>query len=725
MNGSTIQTIVSRLRDAKPNGKGWVALCPAHDDRQPSLSVSEGEDGRVLLHCFAGCSPEEICGKLGLELRDLFPPGERAPRIPSSSPRNSATPLKRGCRLAEYAEAKRLPIGFLRGLGLSEMTYDGSPAVRIPYLDCSGAEIAVRYRLAMEGDDRFRWKSGTNPQLYGQDRLGEARTAGYVVVVEGESDSQTLWFHGIPALGIPGANNWREGRDAVHFDGIPTIFVVEEPDRGGETVRGWLTTSSVRDRVRLLSLGEHKDPSGLYLANPEQFCERFQAAMDKAVRWAGLAAVELEGRRQELWLQCESLASSPRILDRLSEELPRCGVVGEGRAAKLIYLIVTTRFLDHPVSASITGPSAAGKSYITEKVLRFFPPNAYFALSAMSEHALAYSEEPLAHRFLVLYEAIALQSDFASYLVRSLLSEGRVRYETVEKTKEGLRARLIEREGPTGLLVTTTEIHLHPENETRLLSVPITDSPEQTHRVMLSTAEGAAAEDDRKGIDLAPWLALQHWLANGEHRVVVPYAEELARAIPPVAVRLRRDFRAILNLVAAHALLHQGTRPRDTLGRIVAQVEDYAAVRELVAEIVGHGLEAAVSPEVRETVLAVAELRPDGFRVSPVDDLMSVESRVPPKDFVSVAEVAKELKLDRSAASRRVKKALNLGYLQNLEDKRGKPYRLVLGDPLPEDREILPPPETLDTDRCTVARETEGIDPPLPPDSPEREVLEI
>jgi hypothetical protein len=58
-------------------------------------------------------------------------------------------------------------------------------------------------------------------------------------------------------------------------------------------------------------------------------------------------------------------------------------------------------------------------------------------------------------------------ADFLNYLVRSLLSEGRVRYETVEKTPEGLQARLIEREGPTGLIMTTTADSLHPENETR------------------------------------------------------------------------------------------------------------------------------------------------------------------------------------------------------------------------------------------------------------------
>jgi hypothetical protein len=64
-----------------------------------------------------------------------------------------------------------------------------------------------------------------------------------------------------------------------------------------------------------------------------------------------------------------------------------------------------------------------------------------------------------------------MSGEFATYLMRSLLSEGRVRYETVEKTSEGMKPRLIEREGPTGLIVTTTAVKLHPENETRMLSL--------------------------------------------------------------------------------------------------------------------------------------------------------------------------------------------------------------------------------------------------------------
>jgi hypothetical protein len=65
----------------------------------------------------------------------------------------------------------------------------------------------------------------------------------------------------------------------------------------------------------------------------------------------------------------------------------------------------------------------------------------------MSDRVLAYSGEPLKHRHLVIYEAAGMASDFATYLIRSLLSDGCLRYVTVEKTKE---VRLIEREDPPG-----------------------------------------------------------------------------------------------------------------------------------------------------------------------------------------------------------------------------------------------------------------------------------
>lgn len=68
-----IDDFVARLQGVKKVASGWEALCPAHDDRKPSLSVKEGDDGRVLINCLShGCSSEQIVEAMGLELKDLF-----------------------------------------------------------------------------------------------------------------------------------------------------------------------------------------------------------------------------------------------------------------------------------------------------------------------------------------------------------------------------------------------------------------------------------------------------------------------------------------------------------------------------------------------------------------------------------------------------------------------------------------------------------------------------
>ena len=149
----------------------------------------------------------------------------------------------RACTLEAYAEAKGLPVDFLRSLGLSDAKYVDTPAVRMPYVDRDGHEQAVRFRISIDGEDKFRWKQRSKLCLYGLTRLRKARELGYVVLVEGESCAQTLWYHDIPALGIPGANNWKDDRDAPELEGIGTVYVVVEPDKGGQTVLDWLKTS--------------------------------------------------------------------------------------------------------------------------------------------------------------------------------------------------------------------------------------------------------------------------------------------------------------------------------------------------------------------------------------------------------------------------------------------------------------------------------------------------
>jgi len=77
--------------------------------------------------------------------------------------------------------------------------------------------------------------------------------------------------------------------------------------------------------------------------------------------------------------------------------------------------------------------------------------------------------------------------------------------------------------------------------------------------------------------------------------VDIPFADRLAELVPPLAVRLRRDFKTVLMLVRAHAVLHQASQRKDDEGRVIAEIEDYRVVRELIADLVAVGVEASVS----------------------------------------------------------------------------------------------------------------------------------
>jgi len=88
----TAADIVARLAGVRERGPGrWMARCPAHDDRSPSLSIRELDDGTILLHDFAGCNALTICRAIGIEFRDLFPSGRIRRVNDRERPRLSAT----------------------------------------------------------------------------------------------------------------------------------------------------------------------------------------------------------------------------------------------------------------------------------------------------------------------------------------------------------------------------------------------------------------------------------------------------------------------------------------------------------------------------------------------------------------------------------------------------------------------------------------------------------
>jgi len=192
--------------------------------------------------------------------------------------------------------------------------------------------------------------------------------------------------------------------------------------------------------------------------------------------------------------------------------------------------------------------------------------------------------------------------------------------------------------------------------------------------VMLSLA----AEDTDEP-DWQRWHALSEWLDGAVHEVTIPFATQLAGMVPPVAVRLRRDFGQVRALISAHAILHQATRARDDTGRIIATLDDYGAVHDLVHDLISEGVEQAVSREVRETVQAVAALIAEG------------------RAHVLVTDLVEPLKLDRRTIGRRVAGALKGGWLVDANESKSRtaPKYLTLGAQIPGDGEVMPNPERL------------------------------
>ena len=113
--------------------------------------------------------------------------------------------------MEQYAFEKRLPVEFLRDtchISNDKERKDQTTYMKIPYLKEDGTEATYRKRFAGK---EFRWRYGSSGKicLYGEWRLSQMRQSGYACLVEGESDTQSMWYMGISTLGVPGASMFK------------------------------------------------------------------------------------------------------------------------------------------------------------------------------------------------------------------------------------------------------------------------------------------------------------------------------------------------------------------------------------------------------------------------------------------------------------------------------------------------------------------------------------
>jgi hypothetical protein len=263
---SKLDEILHTILDADPGARKngdhrFTIRCPAHPDSNPSLSVSREQD-RILLHCHAGCLTENVLQALNLKWSDLFEHGGKA-------------------TVERLAEIKKLPVEFLERLKLA----DCKVGVRVPYFDGEGRRLITKYRTSMFGKDKMRYRKGDKAQVYGL-FMGKLWKENFLVLVEGESDCWTLWYHDIPAYGLPG-NKALRPLEKEHLEGFDRLYIsCEQDDGGGEAfVRNCckrLKELRFKGEVLKITSGQYKDPSDLHAAAPERFKERWRRVIADA-----------------------------------------------------------------------------------------------------------------------------------------------------------------------------------------------------------------------------------------------------------------------------------------------------------------------------------------------------------------------------------------------------------------------------------------------------------
>ena len=278
------------IKGAKPSGGNLVGRCPFHDDQKNSFSVNL-KTGQW--YCFSedrGGNFIDFWAELnGVDTKEAYKQIlEKYGKL--EEPKQDKKPKQKykNYSLAEYTFTKHLPEDFLKDTcGITTAKdKDGSQYLKMPYFNEENTTPIFRKRY---GDKEFRWSWGSSGKLilYGDWRLPELRKTGWAVLVEGESDTQTLWYLKVPALGVPGASNFN-ARMVPKLQDLK-LYIHQEPDQGGQTflakVCRILKEEEFLGEVYTWSCKQFgvKDPSELYLRDgAEKASEKIQKAIKHA-----------------------------------------------------------------------------------------------------------------------------------------------------------------------------------------------------------------------------------------------------------------------------------------------------------------------------------------------------------------------------------------------------------------------------------------------------------
>jgi len=217
-----IDRILASLSDVKLTGNGWIARCPAHDDRTPSLSVAEGDDHRILIRCHAGCTADAICSAMGISTGDLFPKASApAPRAQQSLRASRSRRL-----YATRDDAIRAAARGANGSIVAGWNYTAADSSDLFWIVRLETTDGKQYRpITREGN---RWGIADPPGPLPLYRLPHLAGATRVYVTEGEKAADALVEIALNATTSAHGAGSAKRSDWTPLAGIEVVIV---PDR--------------------------------------------------------------------------------------------------------------------------------------------------------------------------------------------------------------------------------------------------------------------------------------------------------------------------------------------------------------------------------------------------------------------------------------------------------------------------------------------------------------
>jgi len=240
------ELVLSKLPGAKRNGRGWKARCPAHDDQHPSLTVDEGDDGRALLCCHAGCSAESVVAAIGLKMTDLMPASNRSIKRPKQPPPTFVT-----------AEAAIAELDQRHGRHAASWPYRGANGEVVGYVLRWNTSGGKDIRPVARVGNRWMLVGMPAPRpLYRLPELLEDQSS-RVFVLEGEKAADAATSIGLLATTSPHGAKAARTADWAPLAGRHVVIFPDNDDAGkkyAKDVAGILSELNPPATVRVVDL---------------------------------------------------------------------------------------------------------------------------------------------------------------------------------------------------------------------------------------------------------------------------------------------------------------------------------------------------------------------------------------------------------------------------------------------------------------------------------------